>query len=69
MNATSFQVPERFGRSSAKHGEPWSRNPVINAAQIRILLLAGIVPLPRFDAISTSVAARINRTEIFSMLV
>src|SRR5262249_50331812 len=46
MNATSFQVPEGFVRSSPKHGEPWSRSPVASAAQIRILLLAGMVSLP-----------------------
>jgi hypothetical protein len=68
MNVTSFQVPESFVRSSPKHGDPWSRNPVVNAAQIRILFLAGMVPLPRLNA--TPVAASdLERTEIFSMLV
>jgi hypothetical protein len=70
MNMTNFQVPENFGRSSPKHDEPWSRNPVVNAAQIRILFLAGMVPLPRLDARSPPVAASdFNGTEIFSMLV
>src|SRR5215471_14788299 len=52
MNATSFQVPASFVWSSPKHGEPWSRSPVVDAAQIMILLLAGMVPLPRLAAIS-----------------
>src|SRR6516225_2882054 len=52
MNATSFQVPASFVWSSPKHDEPWSRSPVVNAAQIMILLLAGMVPLPRLAAIS-----------------
>jgi hypothetical protein len=70
MNVKSFQVPESFVRSSPKHDEPWSRNPVVNAAQIRILFLAGMVPLPRLDARSPPVAASdLERTEIFSMLV
>src|SRR6266508_2502515 len=41
MNATSFQVPVSFVRSSPKHDEPWSSSPVVNAAQIKILLLVG----------------------------
>src|SRR6266446_4363134 len=56
MNATSFQLLESFvWSSSPKHGEPWSA--VVNAAQIRILFVAGMVPLPRLDAISPSVTA------------
>src|SRR5262245_65713290 len=56
MNATSFQLAESFvWSSSPKHGEPWSA--VVNAAQIRILFVAGMVPLPRLDAISPSVTA------------
>jgi hypothetical protein len=35
---------------SPKLDEPWSRSPVVNAAKIRILFLAGMVPLPRLDA-------------------
>jgi hypothetical protein len=41
--ATSFQLPESFvWPSSPKHGEPWSA--VVNAAQIRILFVAGMRP-------------------------
>src|SRR5262245_47325794 len=39
-------------RSSPKHDELWSRSPVVNAGQIGILVLAGVVPLPRLGAIS-----------------
>src|SRR5262245_37554777 len=52
MNATSFQVPASFVWSSPKHDEPWSRSPVVNAAQIVILFLAGMVPLPRLAVLS-----------------
>src|SRR5258708_18701533 len=56
MNATSFQLLESFvWSSSPKHGEPWSA--VVNAAQIRILFVAGMVPLPRLHEISRSVTA------------
>jgi len=70
MNATSFQVLESFVRSSPKHDEPWSKSPVVSTAQIRILLLAGMVPLPWSDAISPSAAASdLDRTELFPMRV
>src|SRR5262249_1416577 len=55
MNATSFQVPEGFVRPSPKHGEPWSRSPVVNAAQIRFPLLAGMVPPPAWMQYQPSV--------------